>query len=211
MYHLCTDVQCFTPSAGPSPPAHHPELCHMVFTALAFSTSLASFRRSRCRSECPFVVAATEFDGEADSEKEANVGGEVVVDDSDAVTGDEDRGVDEGEEANDVALEDNMGGRTPRIRPAAKTQPPTACLINESPARLPIMKTLLATSSDVSDLVRSVCPDIRVGVVESEDVPKTSARSWGERKSSVPRRPMTYCSPPTFLVIMSPDARRMVT
>ena len=156
-------------------------------------------------------MAATEFDGEADPEKEANVGSEGVVDDSGVVNGDEDRGVDEHEEADDVALEDIIGGRTPRIRPAANTHPPTACLISESPARLPIMNTLLATSSDVSDFARSVCPDIRVGVIESKGVPKTSTRNSGERKSNVPRRPITYWSPPTLLVIVTPDARRMVT
>ena len=53
-----------------------------------------------------------------------------------------------------------VGGMTPRIRPAANTQPPTACRIRESPVRLPVMKTLGATSSEDSALGRSVRLDI---------------------------------------------------
>lgn len=53
-----------------------------------------------------------------------------------------------------------IDGMTSIIRPAANTHPPTACRISESPVRLPVMKTLRATSSEDSAFVRSVRPDI---------------------------------------------------
>lgn len=52
-----------------------------------------------------------------------------------------------------------VGAISPKIRPAAKTQPPTACRIRESPVKLPVMNTFGATSSEVSAFARSVRPD----------------------------------------------------
>lgn len=78
----------------------------------------------------------------------------VVSDD-----GETDRGVEI--EGAGVLSGENVGAMTPRIRPAAKTQPPTAWRIRESPARLPMMKTFLATSREDSAFGRSVRPEIR--------------------------------------------------
>lgn len=94
--------------------------------------------------------------------------------------GEAERGVDE----LDVEDEGYEEGMAPRMRPAAKTQPPTACLMSESPARLPMMNTFLATSREDSVLARSVRPDIRFeGAKSVADVPKgpTSWRRDGER------------------------------
>lgn len=93
--------------------------------------------------------------------------------------------------------EGKVGGMAARIRPAAKTQPPTACRISESPVRLPVMKTLGATSSEDSAFARSVRPEIWVVGAESMGVgDRISACREGERKSIVPRRPTTYSRPP---------------
>lgn len=70
------------------------------------------------------------------------------------------------ERTGDVRDDGVNGGMAPSILPAAKTQPPTACLINESPARLPIMKTFLATSREISALGRRVRPDMIIGLAK---------------------------------------------
>jgi hypothetical protein len=97
------------------------------------------------------------------------------------------------------------------MRPAAKTQPPTACRMSESPARLPMIKTFLATSREDSALARSVRPEMRVCEPDFVSKGPSSCRRESERKSRVPRRPTTYARPPTSRVISSPESRRMVT
>ena len=99
----------------------------------------------------------------------------------------------------------------PRMRPAAKTHPPTACLISVSPVRLPVMKTLLATSRVPSAFARSVRPDINDEHVEPWSVPpRISFWRDSERKDADPLLPTTYSNPPTSRVISSPDVKRMV-
>ena len=104
--------------------------------------------------------------------------------------GEEERALSEGDDCKDeiecdeglVLKEDAMWFV---MRPAAKTHPPTACRISESPAKLPMMNTSLATSSDDSDFTRRVRPDIREDDWGSEAcpvlVPSTSERRDGER------------------------------
>ena len=108
-------------------------------------------------------------------------------------TGDEDRRVDD--EQREVVLFDIYVVEISfKIRPAAKTQPPTACRMSESPVKLPMMKTFLATSRECSDsaFARNVRPDIRVvSVVVESGVLRISVRKGGERNSSVPRLPTT--------------------
>jgi hypothetical protein len=83
---------------------------------------------------------------------------------SESEAGDDERGVDDmGEE---TEFGEYVVGMALEMRPAAKTHPPTACLIRVSPVRLPVMKTLLATSRVLSAFVRSVRPDINDEDVE---------------------------------------------
>lgn len=171
------------PIPNPPPPAHHPELLHTLFSSLALSTARAIFRRSRCRSACPFAS----IDGVAGAQESEDGGVSSFSDGGSECVGESTsetaalRGGAEPECA--VRAGDGRGeyagGMYFRMRPAAKTQPPMACRMRLSPARLPMMKTLGATSRDDSALARRVRPDIR-GESSTSGL-RISERREGER------------------------------
>jgi hypothetical protein len=186
--------------SGPRPPAHHPESCQYLFSAVATSTARAIFRRSRCRSAWPFA-------SKCGLETEDPVGDDEVEVLSHSAEGEEER-----VEETVVGEREYVGEMLPRIRPAVKTQVPTAWRIRESPAKLPMMKTSRVTSREDSALARRVRAEIRGdGEVSSRGALSTSERSCGHRKSREPLLPTTYSKPPTVRLIVSPDARRILT
>lgn len=118
--------------------------------------------------------------------------------DGDEEAGEMDCGVDDGTgEEELLSSVVYVLGISPRMRPAVKTQPPTACLMSESPVSEPVMNTFLATSREDSDsaFALRVRPEIKDEdanwTASSLGMSRISLRKLHDRKSSVPRRPTT--------------------